>query len=83
MCKPSKLSLKLVWNEAVSLNFEEVIAKKDQMSMFSQILNNFRNNQHFKGIRYKIHDYMFYTPYKNVYLRKSNIGIFQTFLFEL
>ena len=35
MCKLSKLSLKLVWNEVVSLNFEEVIVKKVQISMFS------------------------------------------------
>ena len=28
MLNPSILSLKLVWNEVVSLNFEEVIAKK-------------------------------------------------------
>ena len=39
-------------------------------------------NIYFKGIRYKIHDYMFYISYKNVFLSKSNIGIFQTFLFE-
>ena len=47
MSKPSKLSLKLVRNEVISLNFEEVIAKKVQLSMFFWILNNFRNNQHF------------------------------------
>ena len=47
MWKPSKLSLKLVWDEVVSLNFEEVIAKKVQISIFSKILNNFRKNQHF------------------------------------
>ena len=35
MSKPSKLSLKLVWNEAVSLNFEEFIANKVKISMFS------------------------------------------------
>ena len=40
-------------------------------------------NIYFKGIRYKIHDYMFYISYKNVFLSKSNIGIFPTFLFEL
>ena len=38
---------------------------------------------YFKGIRYKIHDYMFYISYKNVFLRKNNIEIFKTFLFEL
>ena len=47
MWKLSKLSLKLVWNVVVSLNFEEVIAKKVQISMFPKILNNCRNNQHF------------------------------------
>ena len=35
MREQSKLSSKLVWNEVVSLNFEEVIAKKVQISMFS------------------------------------------------
>ena len=35
MWTPSKLSSKLVWNEVVSLNFGEVIAKKVQISMFS------------------------------------------------
>ena len=35
MWKLSKLSSKLVWNKVVSLNFEEVIAKKVQISMFS------------------------------------------------
>ena len=40
-------------------------------------------NIYFKGIRYKIHDYIFYTSYKNVFLSKSNIEIFETFLFEL
>ena len=38
---------------------------------------------YFKGIRYKIYDYMFYISYGNVFLSKSNVGIFQTFLFEL
>ena len=32
-------------------------------------------NIYFKGIWYKIHDYMFYISYKNVFLSKSNIGI--------
>ena len=36
-------------------------------------------NIYFKGIRFKIHDYMFYISYKNVFLSKSNIGIFETF----
>ena len=36
-------------------------------------------NIYFKGIQYKIHDYMFYISYKNVFLSKSNIGIFPTF----
>ena len=36
-------------------------------------------NIYFKGIRYKIHDYMFYISYKNVFLSKSKIGIFPTF----
>ena len=40
-------------------------------------------NVYFKEIQYKIHDYMFYISYKNVFLSKSNIGIFKTFLFEL
>ena len=40
-------------------------------------------NLYFKGIRYKIDGYMFYTSYENVFLSKSNIGIFQTFLYEL
>ena len=40
-------------------------------------------NIYFKWIRYKIHDYMFYISYKNVFLSKSNTGIFPTFLFEL
>ena len=35
MWKPSKLSLKLVWNEVVSLNFEEVIAEIVKISMLS------------------------------------------------
>ena len=47
MWMPSKLSLKLIWNEVVSLHFEEVIAKKVQILMFSWISNNFRNNQRF------------------------------------
>ena len=29
------------------LNFEEVIAEIVKISMFSEILNNFQNNQHF------------------------------------
>ena len=40
-------------------------------------------NIYFKEIRYKNHDYMFYTSYKNVFPSKNNIGIFQTFLFEI
>ena len=40
-------------------------------------------NIYFKGIRYKIHDYMLYVSYKDVFLSKSNIGIFPTFLFEV
>ena len=40
-------------------------------------------NIYFKGIQYKIHDYMFYVFYENVFLSKSNIRIFPTFLFEL
>ena len=39
-------------------------------------------NIYFKEIQYKIHDYMFYISYKSVFLSKSNIGIFPTFLFE-
>ena len=31
---------------------------------------------YFKGIRYKIHDYMFYISYKNVFLSERNIEIF-------
>ena len=37
-------------------------------------------NIFFEGIRYKIHDYLFYISYKNVFIRKSNIGIFQTLI---
>ena len=40
-------------------------------------------NIYFKGIRYKILNYMFDISYKKFFLPKSNIGIFQTFLFEL
>ena len=40
-------------------------------------------NIYFKEIRYKIHDYMFYISYKDVFLSESNIEIFSTFLFEL
>ena len=47
MWKPTKLSRKLVLNQVVSLNFEEVIAKELKISMFSSILNNFRKNHHF------------------------------------
>ena len=36
-------------------------------------------NIYFKGIRYKIHDYMFYISYKNVFLSISKIGIFPNF----
>ena len=31
-------------------------------------------NIYFKGIRYKIHDYMFYISYKNVFLNKTQIA---------
>ena len=31
MLNPSILSLKLVWNEVVSLHFEEVITKKSEL----------------------------------------------------
>ena len=51
------------------------------------ILNNVKAIKimkiYFKGILYKIHDYMFYISYKNVFISKSNIEIFQIFLFEL
>ena len=39
-------------------------------------------NIYFKEIQYKIHDYMFYISYKNVFLSKRNIGIFPTFFFN-
>ena len=40
-------------------------------------------NIYFKGIQYKIRDYMFYISYKKNFVSKSNIGIFATFIFEL
>ena len=43
MLKPSILSSKLARNEVISLNFEEVIAKKIQISVVSKILNNVQN----------------------------------------
>ena len=39
-------------------------------------------NIYFKRIQCKIHDYMFYISYKNVFLSKSNIGIFPTSFFN-
>ena len=41
MLNPSILSLKLVWNEVVSLHFEEVITKKSEFQCFLKFFKTF------------------------------------------